>query len=155
MYKASSAVLHLLKAKGQEVILETPQGDKSYDPATGTYTYGEPDPIVVLGYPSEYKLSEIDNNTIVKGDQKILLASFDVDGNPTPKPVVSSNVNVSGEDFTVVNVQTILEGNTTLAGTILTEDDLNIITESGSKVFQEDHSLRSLVACYICQVRNG
>jgi len=104
----ATAMLYILEDKGQNVTLEYTSG-ATYDASTGTYS-GTSSNSTVIGYMADYNLSEIDNGSILFGDRKLLLASIDTSGDPTPAPVVGTKVTGVDKEVKVVSYRTIYEG---------------------------------------------
>lgn len=109
MLSAKFAVLQVLSDNGQEVTLEIPSETRTYDPATGTYTYGTPTTQVVMGYPSEYKSTEVNRGTILEGESRFLLAAVDTSGVDLTAPVVGTTIKGVGGDKRVVTTQALSE----------------------------------------------
>lgn len=106
---AATQVLYMVEQKGKVATLVKTSG-ATYDPATRTVTGGTTSTQEVKAYASEYKLSDIDNENILRDDRRVLVASFATDGTPLVAPEVSDVLEGIGEANRVMEVQTILEG---------------------------------------------
>jgi hypothetical protein len=79
-----------------------------YDPTTGT-TATTNEETEFLGYNAMYDLGEIDGTTVIRGDRKIILGAFDLDGEPI-SPNVDDEVTGQGDRVSVVSVSKIMSG---------------------------------------------
>jgi hypothetical protein len=88
----------------------------AYDPTTGTYSSSSvPDEYTVKTYMADYKLEEVDGNTVVLGDRKAIMATVDTTGIAFPKPSVGDKIEGIGDTVKVVDVQEIFNSTTTVA----------------------------------------
>lgn len=105
---AATSMLYLLEMMGQQMTLkDVTQG--SYDPSTGSYSNTSTD-ITLSGYVADYSLSEINNESIVIGDRKVILATVDTSGASIPTPKVGDKVTGVAKEVKIVSVRTIYEG---------------------------------------------
>jgi hypothetical protein len=80
----------------------------TYDPETGTTT-STASSTEFLGYNAMYDLGEIDGTTVIRGDRKIILGAFDLDGEPI-SPDVDDEITGQGDRVSVVSVSKIMSG---------------------------------------------
>ena len=78
----------------------------SYDPATGS-AGNTPTDYSVKSYMAQYTLTELNLDSVVRGDRKALLSPFDTSGVPIPAPDESDLLVGVGDTVRVVSTQTL------------------------------------------------
>lgn len=63
-------------------------------------------------YFGDYMLSEIDNDSVVMGDRKVLVSPFDTSGDATPEPDEDDIIIGVGDRVVVKSVQKIYNADT-------------------------------------------
>lgn len=82
-----------------------------YNPATGTVSHTNSD-ATVKAYFGNYMLSEIDGTSIVSGDRKVVLNTFDTSGVAINEPEIDDQIIGQGDTVTIVGIQKIFSGGT-------------------------------------------
>ena len=86
----------------------------AYDPSTGTYSSSSAsDEYTIKMYMADYNSDEVDGDTIVRGDRKVLMPTVDTSGVAFPTPAVGDKVEGVGDTVKVVSTQEI-SNNTTV-----------------------------------------
>ena len=97
--RLTATSLRLLKAYGQYIACHS-EGYSAFDPATGEATATGRSDYDAWGYPSNYRLSQIDGNLIRDGDILLILSS-------TTVPQLNDIFDISGITYTALNIQRI------------------------------------------------
>jgi len=93
----------LINDLGQEFTLRK-KAHSDYDPTNPTLTTTDTD-YTVRGYAANYKLSEMDGNSVVTGDRKIYLHNQDVFCNTLPEPNTGDEIVGLGDITVIVGTQ--------------------------------------------------
>lgn len=107
----SNKLLALVNRYGTSVTL-TKNSYAAYDPATGTVGTNTSVNYTVKAYFAEYDLSEMGNDSIVKGDRKVLFPSVDTSGVALPEPDMDDIIVGQGDTVKVVGVSKIYSSDT-------------------------------------------
>lgn len=102
----------LVQEFGQPVTFRKVQTG-TYDPSTGTASNTSED-YSVKSYMAQYTLTELNLDTVVRGDRKALLSAFDTSGVPIPSPDESDLLVGAGDTVRVVSTQTIFSGDSVI-----------------------------------------
>lgn len=97
--RLTATALKLLKAYGQYVACHS-EGYSAFDPATGEATATGLSDYDAWGYPSNYRLSQIDGELIRAGDVLLILST-------TTVPQLNDIFDISGITYTALNIQKI------------------------------------------------
>jgi hypothetical protein len=103
-------IKHMLKSFGKEVIIRR-DNEGAYDSSTGTYVDGTPTETTVKAYMAANMLEQ--DQSSVKGERMVLVATTDVNGDPVPYPEISDKILGFRDPVVVVDFQEICEGETT------------------------------------------
>ena len=79
----------------------------AYDPATGSVGTNTSADYTVKAYFSEYNLSELNNDSVVMGDRKVVFSSVDTSGVTLPEPDADDIVVGVGDKVKIVSVSKI------------------------------------------------
>jgi hypothetical protein len=107
----SMAMQTLVNQFGQEVTLRKPNYG-SYDPSTGTVASTTNTDYTVKVYMAEYSLSEVNNDSILMGDRKALLAARDTSNTTIPEPDAEDQIIGFDDTVKVVSFQSIYHADT-------------------------------------------
>lgn len=107
-------VVSMLNRRGQVATLRKPTYG-GYDPTTGTQSSASNTDYTVKCYFAEYKSSEINNDSILMGDRKVLVSPVQTDGSATPAPDTEDLLIGVGAPAIVKGVQRIYNGDTVVA----------------------------------------
>lgn len=105
----------LLNRRGRTVTLSKPTYG-TYDPDTGTHsTNPTPETHTVKAYFADYKLSEIDNQSVVMGDRKAIVGSRDILGSTLPEPDTEDTITGAEGNVVIKSVQKVYNSDTVVA----------------------------------------
>lgn len=105
----SNRLLFLVNRYGTEVTLAT-RVLGTYSPATGSIPISSNTTHTVKAYFSSYNLSEVDNDSVVMGDRKVLIPSVDTSGVALPEPDTDDTISGLGDTLVIKSVQKIYSG---------------------------------------------
>lgn len=103
-----NTVRTLLNDLGEEVTFKSYTAG-TYDPTAGTNTRSSTD-YTVKGYFSNYKLQDLDGDSVTLGDRKFYCTALDTDYSAIPEPKAGDVFSGVGDDVRVVSVQKIKAG---------------------------------------------
>lgn len=101
----------LVDRRGQEATL-VKLAYGSYDPTTGTNSTETPTNYTIKAYFGEYMLEELNNDSIVLGDRRVLISPEDTSGNAIPEPDEEDIIQGVGDKVIVKAVQKIYNADT-------------------------------------------
>lgn len=107
----SNRLLTMVNRYGKQVTL-TKNSYAAYNPATGSVGTNTAVNYTVKAYFAEYDLSEINNDSIVVGDRKVLLPYVDTSGVALPEPDMDDIISGQGDTVKIVTVAKIYSGDT-------------------------------------------
>lgn len=107
-------VVSMLNRRGQKATLRKPTYG-SYNPETGTQQGNSFQNYTVNCYFAEYKSSEVNNDSILMGDRKVLVSPILTNGDTTPEPDTEDIFIGVGDQAIVKDVQRIYNGSTVVA----------------------------------------
>lgn len=105
----------LLTKLGVDATIEY-KATEAYDPLTGTETEDTPevDLLVKATPPLEYKTCEIDHTSILSGDSKCIVSSYDADEQNTTQldleRAMRSIIKFSTESYKIIKIDTVYSG---------------------------------------------
>jgi hypothetical protein len=105
----SNRLMTVLNRYGIEVTLIKPSYG-AYDPATGAVGTGTTANYTAKCYFADYNLTELDNDSIVRGDRKAVFPYLDTSGNALPEPDTEDTITGLGDAVKVVSVQKLYSG---------------------------------------------
>jgi hypothetical protein len=105
----SNRLMTVINRYGMEVTLIKPSYG-AYDPATGAVGAGTTASYTVKCYLADYNLTELDNDSIVKGDRKAVFPYLDTSGNTLPEPDFEDSISGNGDTVRIVAVQKLYSG---------------------------------------------
>lgn len=95
----NSLAIRMLTKFGQSCVLNTStQGN--FDPETGILEDVDTDQATGIGYPSSFKLDQIDGTTIKKDDLMVLLAI-------SQRPTIEDTLTLGDKTYTIVGLQVV------------------------------------------------
>lgn len=102
----------LIDKRGRTVTLSKPSYG-SYDPATATHSSNPtPETYTVKAYFANYDLSEIDNQSVVMGDRKAIIAVRDTSGDLIPEPDTEDTITGAEGTVNILSVQKVYNRDT-------------------------------------------
>lgn len=102
----------LLNRRGRTVTLSKPAYG-TYNPATSTHSSNPtPTTYTVKAYLADYKLSEIDNESVVYGDRMAIIGTVDTSGATIPEPNQEDFITGAEGKVTIKAVQKIYNADT-------------------------------------------
>jgi hypothetical protein len=107
----SSNVQSLVNRRGQTATLRK-KSSGTYDPTTGSLGSVTNTDYTIKAYFAEYSLSEINNDSILMGDRKVLIAPKDTSGNLVPEPDHEDQILGVGDTVVIKRVQSIYNSDT-------------------------------------------
>jgi len=107
----SKSLLSLVNRYGTVTTLQK-NSYAAYDPATGSVGTNTSTNYTVKAYFSEYNLSELNNDSIVMGDRKVVFPNVDTSGVVLPEPDPDDIVVGTGDKVKIVSVAKIYSGDT-------------------------------------------
>jgi hypothetical protein len=108
---ARNRLLKMVNKYGMVATLSKPSYG-AYDPTTGGVTSGIPTTYEARMYFANYDLVEMANNSVVKGDRKVLIPYLDTNGNTFPEPSTEDAITGIGDPVKVVSVNKLYSGDT-------------------------------------------
>ena len=105
----ANRLLTVINRYGQEATLTKP-AFSTYNPATGSVAVDTSVNYTVKAYFANYSLTEIDNDSVVMGDRKVLLPHVDTTGATLPEPDSGDTISGVGDAVKIVGVQKIYSG---------------------------------------------
>lgn len=103
--RSAGTALAQIADKGRTITLSS-NPDQVYDPATDTFTDGDPITVSVKALFTGYKQNQIDGEIIKSGDKRVLIAAAAMTGAPD-KDAVLTDGNVQ---YQVIDIDTLQPG---------------------------------------------
>lgn len=107
----SSNVQTLVNRRGQTATLRK-KSSGTYDPTTGSLGSVTDTDYTIKAYFADYDVTEINNDSILLGDRKVLIAAKDTSGNTVPEPDNNDQILGVGDTVVIKRVQSIYNGST-------------------------------------------
>ena len=105
----SADIKYLIQDHGKEVTYSHVGSVGSYVPGTGL-TGGSTTDYTVVVYNYNYRLEEVDGDSILRGDRRAAMPVTDVNGDTIPEPEPGDTLAGEGDEVTVVSVSQIMSG---------------------------------------------
>jgi hypothetical protein len=96
----------LLERRGKTATLRK-KSSGTYDPSTGALGSVADTDVTVKMYFADYGLSETNNDSILMGDRKVLIAPRDTSGTATPEPDNEDQILSVGDAVVIKSIQKI------------------------------------------------
>ncbi len=80
--KVAATALKQINDKGRSVTVRYPSSDDAYDPATDTFTSGDPVNVAAKGVFTSFQNKDIDGELIKRTDKRVLIAGTALDDVP-------------------------------------------------------------------------
>lgn len=107
----SRNVQSLVNRRGQTATLRK-KSSGTYDPAAGSLGSVTDTDYTIKAYFADYMMDEVNNESILMGDRKVLVAAKDTSGSPIPEPDNEDEIRGVGDTVVIKSVQSIYNGST-------------------------------------------
>jgi len=102
-------IRRLIEEHGKNRTFNSISSVGSYVPGTGV-SGGTSTSYTVKIYPYNYRVEDIDGDSILRGDRKAAMPVIDTSGNTIPEPEPGDTLTGEGDKVTIVSVQQIMSG---------------------------------------------
>lgn len=109
MFFRGSDLRRIVDQFGRNVTLRV-KTTGTYSPDTGSLSGGTTTDYTVKTYIYDYRLDEIDGQSIVAGDRRAVLHTLDTGGSAIPEPEVDDELIGAGDTVSIVSASKIYSG---------------------------------------------
>jgi len=105
----SADITYLINDHGKDLTYSHVGSVGSYVPGVGV-SGGSTTSYTVRVYTYNYRLQEVDGDSILRGDRRVAMPITDTSGNVIPEPEPGDTLSGEGDEVTVISVSQIMSG---------------------------------------------